>query len=121
MMTGLGLLKLFGYYLQRRGDQRFNSDLAEIQMGDQELTAHYEPSDYGNTQYDIYKNLQKAEWDTLVEENRDARVQKLRDEVTSLKAEIADPANKSELDYIHDCETDIKGIQDLLKEIKILD
>jgi Na+/H+ antiporter NhaD/arsenite permease-like protein len=66
MMTGLGLLKLFGYYLQRRGDQRFNSDLAEIQMGDQELTAHYEPSDYGNTQYDIYKNLQKAEWDTLM-------------------------------------------------------
>ena len=66
MMTGLGLLKLFGYYLQRRGDVRFNSDLAEIQMGEQELTAHDEPSGAGNTQYDIYKNLQKAEWDTLM-------------------------------------------------------
>ena len=66
MMTGLGLLKLFGYYLQRWGDERFNNDLAEIQIGENELTAHHNPSGSGNTQYDIYKNLQKAEWDTLM-------------------------------------------------------
>jgi len=82
---------------------------------------------FGNDKFDRmpdhlvtwWKGL-KGEWDKLVEGSREARLQKLRDEVTSLEGELADPANKSEPDYISDCEVDIKDIQDLLKEIEVL-
>ncbi len=59
MMTGLGLLKLFGYYLQKKVDVRYGKTIG----GDSEAlaleTKHKDP-------YDIYRNLQKAEWDTLM-------------------------------------------------------
>jgi len=66
MMTGLGLLKLYGYYLQTRGGRfafapRVVNDDALSLDGDQ---AKVEPS--GDTQYDIYRNLQRVEWDTLL-------------------------------------------------------
>ena len=64
MMTGLGLLKLFGYYLQRRGDVRFDAN-REINLGDEELGAADGLHD-GGSSYDIYRNLQRAEWDTLM-------------------------------------------------------
>ena len=64
MMTGLGLLKLFGYYLQRRGDLRFGAT-QEINLGDDELSVTDGVHGTGNS-YDIYKNLQRAEWDTLM-------------------------------------------------------
>jgi len=60
MMTGLGLLKLFGYYLQKWGERP--AEIAERLSGDDALSLHiasHEP-------YDIYKNLEKAEWDTLM-------------------------------------------------------
>jgi len=65
MMTGLGFLKLFGYYLQRRDQAQMEQSLvqgsalgiAAMHDGDAEANRNF---------YDIYTNLQKAEWDTLM-------------------------------------------------------
>jgi len=67
MMTGLGLLKLFGYYLQRRGT-RFHDTADRVLNPDAlALTGDTNSSlSTGNAQYDIYRNLQRAEWDTLL-------------------------------------------------------
>jgi len=62
MMTGLGILKLFGYYLQRR-DQNFNTKMPEV-SGDSALSLH--TSELQKHPYDIYQNLERAEWDTLM-------------------------------------------------------
>jgi Na+/H+ antiporter NhaD/arsenite permease-like protein len=65
MMTGLGFLKLFGYYLKRR---RFD----EVPRGAREDSAlgseaiHTAEKNHIATHYDIYASLQKAEWDTLM-------------------------------------------------------
>ncbi len=66
MMTGLGLLKLYGYYLKRRAaffpgtaDEDFSDMALEIEMGE-------EPPTSGRKQFDIFKNLERAEWDTLM-------------------------------------------------------
>ena len=64
MMTGLGLLKLFGYYLQRRGDMRFETG-SEMSLSDDQLSAVDGLHGSGSS-YDIYRNLQRAEWDTLM-------------------------------------------------------
>lgn len=61
MMTGLGLLKLFGYYLQKRDDV-FYRGRNTTDTGDSVL--NLESQSQGP--YDIYRNLQKAEWDTLM-------------------------------------------------------
>ena len=67
MMTGLGFLKLFGYYLQRR-DER-HAYLAETMLMSTALAidskAKEEPMPTEPT-YDIYRNLQRAEWDSLM-------------------------------------------------------
>ena len=66
MMTGLGLLKLFGYYLKRRdaffpapADEDFGDMALEVEMG-----AEAPPS--GRKQFDIFQSLERAEWDTLM-------------------------------------------------------
>jgi len=67
MMTGLGLLKLFGYYLQKRGT-RFHI-AADRVLNEEALALHGDSTgagSSGNVQYDIYRNLQRAEWDTLL-------------------------------------------------------
>jgi Na+/H+ antiporter NhaD/arsenite permease-like protein len=67
MMTGLGFLKLFGYYLQRR-DVRFD-DPAEYAIDDTALALDREATGAtqgARAQYDIYRNLQRVEWDTLM-------------------------------------------------------
>lgn len=61
MMTGLGLLKLFGYYLQKRDDVFYRRS-NEPDPGDTALDLESPPAG----SYDIYRNLQKAEWDTLM-------------------------------------------------------
>jgi len=67
MMTGLGFLKLFGFYLQRR-DERM-ATLAKTSLMntalaiDSKSKATHEP---GHPTYDIYRNLQRAEWDSLM-------------------------------------------------------
>jgi Na+/H+ antiporter NhaD/arsenite permease-like protein len=65
MMTGLGFLKLFGYYLQRRDQVRLEQELVGgSALGISAMRAHGEASK--KNFYDIYTNLQKAEWDTLM-------------------------------------------------------
>ena len=64
MMTGLGLLKLFGYYLQQRDDLRFDAS-KDMNLGDDQLSAVDDLHGHGSS-YDIYRNLQRAEWDTLM-------------------------------------------------------
>ena len=64
MMTGLGLLKLFGYYLQRRGQTRYGPS-PETNLGEQKLSPWFDTHD-SSSSYDIYRNLQRAEWDTLM-------------------------------------------------------
>ena len=64
MMTGLGLLKLFGYYLNRRDEARFGAG-KETYLVESKLSA-LNGLHEGNASYDIYRNLQRAEWDTLM-------------------------------------------------------
>ena len=65
MMTGLGFLKLFGYYLQRSDQTQLKQEMVrESALG---LAAMR--GDEGGSKkkfYDIYSNLQRAEWDTLM-------------------------------------------------------
>jgi len=65
MMTGLGFLKLFGYYLQRRDQALHAQEIVEgSALG---IAASQDHSEHSKKNfYDIYTNLQKAEWDTLM-------------------------------------------------------
>jgi Na+/H+ antiporter NhaD/arsenite permease-like protein len=67
MMTGLGFLKFFGYYLQRRDERdayvaktMFMSTALAIESKPKEAPKSAQPT------YDIYRNLQRAEWDSLM-------------------------------------------------------
>lgn len=64
MMTGLGLLKLFGFYLQRRDEASLDAG-GEVNVGESKLSA-LNGLHEGHGSYDIYQNLQRAEWDTLM-------------------------------------------------------
>ena len=65
MMTGLGFLKLFGYYLQRRDQAIHAQEL--VQGSALGIAAMHDNSDDAEKKYyDIYTNLQRAEWDTLM-------------------------------------------------------
>ncbi len=66
MMTGLGFLKLFGYYLQRR-DQKAAVPQKTVKASALGVEATREADQESNTEfYNIYHNLQRAEWDTLM-------------------------------------------------------
>lgn len=66
MMTGLGLLKLFGYYLQRR-DQKSAEPSELVEGSALGINAIHAGDPQQNQQfYNIYHNLQRAEWDTLL-------------------------------------------------------
>ncbi len=65
MMTGLGFLKLFGYYLKRRQNEPVpHGPREDSALGSEAIHTHGENATAGP--YDIYANLQKAEWDTLM-------------------------------------------------------
>jgi Na+/H+ antiporter NhaD/arsenite permease-like protein len=65
MMTGLGFLKLFGYYLSRRKDDPPpHAAREDSALGSEAIHTSGPQSSVGK--YDIYANLQKAEWDTLM-------------------------------------------------------
>jgi len=64
MMTGLGFLKLFGYYLQRR-DERF-AVVNKTGLMSTALAIDSKPKHTPQPTYDIYRNLQRAEWDSLM-------------------------------------------------------
>ena len=70
MMTGLGLLKLYGYYLQLRDSGHIGSSMADsLATGDTGLfgeSMHHDEVESGNEPYNIFHNLQRAEWDTLI-------------------------------------------------------
>ena len=58
MMTGLAYLKIFGYYLKKTFDaevalKRRKTDFNQLQLGD-------------IVPFDIFKNVARAEWDTLM-------------------------------------------------------
>lgn len=67
MMTGLGLLKVYGYYLKRR-NRRLNEKLT----GPENVSLSIEgiprgtDSRGGNEPFDIFRQLARAEWDTLM-------------------------------------------------------
>ena len=73
MMTGLGFLKFFGYYLKRRdkvavgASHPIDEDLADTAL---ELEVSSDDKEgYDNNQtmhYNIFKSLERAEWDTLM-------------------------------------------------------
>ena len=65
MMTGLGILKFYGYYLGRIGHLHYmpstQMDDASIQVSDPKDNGDNEPG-----QFDIFSQLARAEWDTLM-------------------------------------------------------
>ena len=69
MMTGLGLLKFFGYYLKRR-DHFFPSpsedDLGESALELDGLMPDAAPQASASQSFNIFKALERAEWDTLM-------------------------------------------------------
>ncbi len=68
MMTGLGFLKLFGYYLARR-DVRIakGHELAKVEGTALGVEAVHEGEHESNKKiFDIFHSLQRAEWDTLM-------------------------------------------------------
>jgi len=65
MMTGLGFLKLFGYYLKRRTNEPVpHGPREDSALGSEAI--HTSGNGKPAGQYDIYASLQKAEWDTLM-------------------------------------------------------
>lgn len=69
MMTGLGFLKLFGYYLKRRA-HFYHQDVIEGDMEGKalelEATGDRRVHEKGNPNYNIFKSMERAEWDTLM-------------------------------------------------------
>ncbi len=69
MMTGLGLLKLFGYYLKRR-DHFFprpaEDDLGESALELEGLMPDTNPQASTSQSFNTFKALERAEWDTLM-------------------------------------------------------
>ncbi len=65
MMTGLGLLKLYGYYLQKSGTRFVDAGDPAAEDSAAYALEHDRHSSAAG-QYDIYRNLQRAEWDTLM-------------------------------------------------------
>ena len=64
MMTGLGFLKLYGYYLKRRSWSLAEVAVEALDGGTLELEKQPPPT--GQTQFNIFKSLERAEWDTLM-------------------------------------------------------
>ena len=71
MMTGLGLLKVFGYYLKRRDHSKFSGEgIDELEDEALEIEITEENSAQNvrrkQEQYNIFKSVERAEWDTLM-------------------------------------------------------
>jgi Na+/H+ antiporter NhaD/arsenite permease-like protein len=62
MMTGLGFLKLYGYYLKRRCMSYPETPVKSL-SGSALALEKYPPR---GQQFDIFKSLERAEWDTLM-------------------------------------------------------
>jgi len=66
MMTGLGLLKLFGYYLKMRKSPSPNTDISDANLSGRTLNLEVIQNAYEGEPYNIFKSLERAEWDTLM-------------------------------------------------------
>jgi len=67
MMTGLGFLKLYGYYLTEREKKSIEQQLRLVESSALGITAvHQYDSKRVRKPFDIYERLQHAEWDTLM-------------------------------------------------------
>lgn len=67
MMTGLGLLKMFGYYLKRRDHANSKGEaLQELEDEALEIEVSDGSSRREKEQYNIFKSVERAEWDTLM-------------------------------------------------------
>ncbi|HHH44505.1 MAG TPA: sodium:proton antiporter [Gammaproteobacteria bacterium] len=64
MMTGLGFLKLYGYYLKRRSSSVFATPAESL--GSNNLDIEKQPVHSGQAEFNIFKSLERAEWDTLM-------------------------------------------------------
>lgn len=64
MMTGLGALQIFGYFLKRK-ELKVGLDMPEILpgMSEEELQRYYKPR---NRPFDIFISIKRVEWDTLL-------------------------------------------------------
>lgn len=68
MMTGLGVLKLFAYYLKKK-EHKANGDSSPDPLEDSDMTDAALHADNAEDQppgYDIFNILARAEWDTLM-------------------------------------------------------
>jgi Na+/H+ antiporter NhaD/arsenite permease-like protein len=64
MMTGLGLLKVYGYYLRKHDKQRFSEkNLPGPEMLSLEMQPYFKPK---HRPFDIFISMKRAEWDTLM-------------------------------------------------------
>jgi len=64
MMTGLGLLKFYGYYLRRSETKQFELEAPhELGVDKELLDKYYKPR---HRPFDIYISMKRAEWDTLM-------------------------------------------------------
>lgn len=68
MMTGLGLLKFFGYYLKVTSgrDLKAPNGCESLESGTVELSVEPGDQERAGTPFDIFTQLQRAEWDTLM-------------------------------------------------------
>jgi len=64
MMTGLGFLKLYGYYLKRRS--RFYPEAPAESIGGSALELEKTAAPSTQDPFNIFKSLERAEWDTLM-------------------------------------------------------
>jgi len=68
MMTGLGFLKLYGYYLKTRHSGfsvPAESDIVGVGLELEKISAEGVPSE-PQAEFNIFKALERAEWDTLM-------------------------------------------------------
>jgi Na+/H+ antiporter NhaD/arsenite permease-like protein len=67
MMTGLGLLKFYGYYLKRSGAHADNyPQFGEKSMEVEGDLAVSEPPNRSEAHFNIFRSMERAEWDTLM-------------------------------------------------------
>jgi len=65
MMTGMGALQVFGYYIRMRERKNGSSHMPEISpgMSEEELSRYFKPR---NRPFDIFISIKRVEWDTLL-------------------------------------------------------
>jgi len=66
MMTGLGLLKLYGYMIEMDDRRILSSQLIASNDGEPLSTTEHGKTPEGGAPFNIFRQLERAEWDTLM-------------------------------------------------------